>query len=87
MVWVNAETTGRALELAIDQVSFTNNALIQVNTLAQSNSDSSPRLIQMSAPEGATVTGMTLISPDGGRTFTAVPMNDEPADLPLALPG
>lgn len=77
VVWVNAETTGRPLELAIDQVSFTNNALIQVNTLAQSNSDSGPRAIQMSAPEGADVTSMTLhYSLDGGRTFTAVPMNN-----------
>lgn len=76
VVWVNAETTGRALELAIDQVSFTNNALLQVNTLAESNSDGSPRLIQMSAPEGATVISMTLYySLDGGRTFTATPMN------------
>ena len=74
-VWVNAEVTGHPLDLAVDQVSFTNHALIQANVLTENNSNTSPRLIQMVAPTGTAVTAMTLnYSLDGGRTFTAAPM-------------
>ncbi|MBX3010736.1 MAG: CIA30 family protein [Caldilineaceae bacterium] len=76
LIWVNAEVTGRILELAIDQVSFTNHALIQANSLTQSSSDTGPRLIQMTAPEDAAITAMTLhYSLDGGRTYSTVPMH------------
>lgn len=76
VVWVNAEVTGRSLSLGLDQVSFTNNALLQATALAQNNSDTGPRLVQMAVPEGADVTSMTLhYSLDGGRTFAVAPMN------------
>lgn len=76
VVWVNAEVTGRSLNLGLDQVSFTNNALLQATTLAESNSDTGPRLVQMNVPTGADVTSMTLhYSLDGGRAFATAPMN------------
>ncbi len=75
VVWVNAEVTGQPLALAIDQVSFTNHALVEANLLTENNGNTSPRLIQMVAPTGAEVSAMTLhYSLDGGRTFVTAPM-------------
>lgn len=76
VVWVNAEANGRPLDLAIDQVSFTNNGLLQANALPQNISDTAPRTVQVNVADGASVSSMTLhYSVDGGRTFAAVPMN------------
>jgi len=76
VVWLNAEAAGLPLDLAIDEVSFTNQALIEANLLTESNSDTGARLIQMAAPADAAVSSMTLsYSLDGGRTYTTTPMS------------
>ena len=76
VVWVNAQTTGRSLSLALDQVSFTNNGLLQATALAQSNGDTGPRTVQMTVPAGADVASMTLhYSLDSGRSYQSTPMN------------
>lgn len=76
VVWVNAEANGRPLDLALDQVSFTNNGLLQANALPQSSNDTAPRTVQVNVAEGAAVSSMTLhYSVDGGRTFATVAMS------------
>lgn len=76
VVWLNAEAAGQALDLAIDGLSFTNQALIEANLLTESNSNTGSRLIQMAAPADAAVSAMTLYySLDGGRTYTATAMS------------
>jgi len=80
VVWVNAEGNGRSLDLALDQVSFTNNGLMQANTLPPSSNDTAPRTVQVNVADGAAVSSMTLhYSVDGGRTFTALPMTSAQA--------
>lgn len=81
VIWMNAESAGRPLELSIDQVSFTNQGLLAEVALPAATTNSAAQPLQVSGPSGiAQVTAHYSV--DGGATFQRVALNQQPQSDP-----
>ncbi|MFN8494569.1 MAG: carbohydrate binding domain-containing protein [Caldilineaceae bacterium] len=70
VVWLNATATNKALNLALDQVTFTTSGLLTLDQQPADSADTAARLLQVSAPDGVDVDQMFLhYSVDGGKNF------------------
>ncbi len=81
VIWMNAETGGRPLELSIDQVSFTNQGLLTEVALPAATTTTAAQPLQVSGPNGiAQVTAHYSV--DGGATFQSVALNQQAQNDP-----
>jgi hypothetical protein len=76
VLWLNAESNGQPLALALDGVSFTNTGLLAPTALAESNPDTAARLVSFTAADAAAVQSTKLYySLDDGQTYQVAAMN------------
>ncbi|CAN5678363.1 hypothetical protein BH10CHL1_BH10CHL1_39640 [soil metagenome] len=86
IVWLNAVATGKAMNLSIDQVSFTNSGLLSMAQAPSDSADTNPRQLQVTVPNGVAVAEMRLhYSVDGGVTFITIPLGLQGATDGVAL--
>lgn len=75
VIWLNATITGKPMNLALDQVSFTSSGLLTLVQQPTDSADTNARPIQVQAPDGVSVAAMLLhYSVDGGTSFITVPL-------------
>lgn len=72
-IWLNADATNGTFDLEVDLVSFTNNALLQVESLAGDTAETAPQDVEIAVDAGLNVRSMTLYySLDDGHSFQAI---------------
>lgn len=80
VLWLNAESAGRPLELSIDQVSFTNQGLLAELALPAATTNTAAQPLQVSGPSGiAQVTAHYSVD---GATFQSVTLNQQAQNDP-----
>ncbi|MCX6047752.1 MAG: hypothetical protein NT075_21855 [Chloroflexi bacterium] len=86
VVWLNAIATGKALNLSLDQVSFTNSGLLSLTQQPSNSADATPRSLQVTAPDGVSVAQMRAhYSVDDGATFITIPLSLQGVTNGIAL--
>ncbi len=86
VVWLNAVAMGKAMNLSLDQVSFTNRGLLSLTQQPNNSADTNPRQLQVTAPDGVSVAEMLLhYSVDGGTSFITVPLSLQGTTNDVAL--
>jgi hypothetical protein len=84
IVWLNAETGGRPLELSIDQVSFTNQGLLTEVALPAATTTTAAQPLQVSGPSGIAQV-IAHYSVNGGATFLSVSLDQQAQNDPAQV--
>lgn len=70
VIWLNAIATGQVMQLALDQVTFTNHGLLSVVQQPADSTDTAPLQVQALIPNGVEIAQVLLhYSLDDGSTF------------------
>ncbi|MCB0133472.1 MAG: CIA30 family protein, partial [Caldilineaceae bacterium] len=90
VIWTNASVPGGALQLSVDQVSFTNHGLVTADTLPNDSADTNARQIAVNTSASGSIRTMDLYySLNDGESFIALPMDSAGDDIQFVatLPG
>jgi hypothetical protein len=80
LIWMNADNTGSAFDLTVDQVTFTNHSLLQVGDAAPDGPATAPRVITATVSSTSPIQQMRIFySLDDGATYTPTAMVVLPA--------
>lgn len=78
VVWLNAEATGKAMTLALDQVSFTNSGYLTLTQLPSDGAATTARSLVVMAPEEGAISQVNAYySIDRGVTFQAISLTQQ----------